>query len=67
VEFNSMRSSIDPRQPRCVNPPVPEQNKPENTSNTRTVDRLGYVRPPNVPYLPPRFDKGIVAEPRIDN
>ena len=67
MEFNSMPGSIDPRQPRRVNPPVPEQNKPENTGNTRTVDKLGYVRPPNVPYLPPRFDKGIVPEPRIDN
>ena len=58
-----MRGIIDPRQPRHVNPPVTEQDKSENTGNTRTVDRLGYVRPPNVPYLPPRFDKGIVPEP----
>ena len=67
MDCNSMRGSIDPRQPRHVNTPVPEQNKPENTGTTRTVDRLGSLRPPNVPYLPPRFDKGIVPEPRIDN
>jgi hypothetical protein len=67
VEFNSMRGIIDPRQPRHVNPPVTEQDKSENTGNTRTVDRLGSLRPPNVPYLPPRFDNVIVPEPRVDN
>ena len=67
MDCNSMRGSIDPRPPRRVNTPVPEQNKPENTGTTRTVDRLGSLRPPNVPYLPPRFDQDNASERRIDN
>ena len=67
MDRNSMRGSIDPRQTRLVNTPVPEQNKPENTGTTRTVDRLGSLRPPNVPYLSPRFVQYDASERRIDN